>query len=238
MRREALEDHLQLQHEQTGAGQKRKSNDEDHGIIKQLKKDDDPRQFYTIKKIKSQRIEKFKTTATSYKISFQNIEVTENISSTLRRIFSSIFQEVSDGAKSDDLFRVTVQSQTLDYPIVIPFIKLSELTADRFMSEIERVLQSNEDFAIDTGLTLEATHVDMPTGGARKRCRFVNTNEFLLQKQCIIQIKNNDELCCARAIVTAKAKIDRHEQWNNIRQGRHIQELLAKDLHEKAGVVE
>jgi hypothetical protein len=43
-------------------------------------------------------------------------------------------------------------------------------------------------------------------------------------------------MCCARAIVTAKAKIHGHDQWNSIRQSRRIQEELALELHTKAGV--
>jgi hypothetical protein len=43
-------------------------------------------------------------------------------------------------------------------------------------------------------------------------------------------------MCCARAIVTAKAKIDGHEQWNSIQRGRRIQEELALELHTKVGV--
>jgi hypothetical protein len=34
---------------------------------------------------------------------------------------------------------------------------------------------------------------------------------FLKDKRCIIQKQNKDDMCCARAIVTAKAKIDGHE---------------------------
>jgi hypothetical protein len=43
-------------------------------------------------------------------------------------------------------------------------------------------------------------------------------------------------MCCARAIVTAKVKIDGHEQWNSIQRYRRIQEELALELHTKAGV--
>jgi hypothetical protein len=43
-------------------------------------------------------------------------------------------------------------------------------------------------------------------------------------------------MCCARAIVTIKAKIVGHEQWNSIQRGRRIQEELALGLHTKAGV--
>ena len=51
------------------------------------------------------------------------------------------------------------------------------------MAEIERVLQSNKDFVIDSGLIIEVTLVDMPIGGAQKRCKFVNTEKFLQNKQ-------------------------------------------------------
>ena len=223
---------------QVGKGRKRPADDveERGGPRKQLRKKDKPEDFYTIKRIKEQTIEKFKTNASTYKVTFQDIEVTEDVVLTLRRLFSALFGELTRGAKSEDLVRVTVQSPSLDYPISIPFLKVNELTADRFMSELERVLQSNEDFLIDSGLIIEVTLVDMPNGGARKHCKFVNTEKFCLDKRCILQIRNNDDLCCARAIVTAKAKLDKHEQWNSIRQGRGIQKDLALQLHDKAHI--
>ncbi len=132
---------------------------------------------------------------------------------------------------------MTVQSPSLDYPIVIPFIRTPELTVDRFMAEIERVLQSNEDFVIDESLMFEVTLVDMPNGGAQKRCKYVDTGRFLEDKRCVIRIQNDDDLCCARAIITAKAKLDKHEKWENIRKGYEPQGHLAKELHEAACVV-
>ena len=64
----------------------------------------------------------------------------------------------------------------------------------------------------------------------------MDTERFLKDKRCIIQIQNKDDTCCATAIVTTKVKIDEHEQWNYIRQSRRIQEELALELHAKAGV--
>ena len=71
-----------------------------------------------------------------------------------------------------------------------------------------------------------------------KRCDYVDTERFLKDKRCIIQIQNKYDMCCARAraIVTTKAKIDGHEQWNSFRQNRRIQEEFALELHTKAGV--
>ena len=52
--------------------------------------------------------------------------------------------------------------------------------------------------------------------------------EKLLKKRgCIIQIKNKDELCCARAIVTLKARVDKDPEYQNIMQGRGLQGFLA-----------
>ena len=57
-----------------------------------------------------------------------------------------------------------------------------------------------------------------------------------MRKKCFITIKDKDELCCTRAIVTAKAKLDSHPNWESIRHGGRIQGNLAAQLHEKVGV--
>lgn len=59
---------------------------------------------------------------------------------------------------------------------------------------------------------------------------------MLQDKRSIIQIKNTDNLCCTRAIVTAIAHHEQHPLQNSIRQGRNIQRVLAVDLHRKAQV--
>lgn len=62
--------------------------------------------------------------------------------------------------------------------------------------------------------------------------------DILKKKRCIIQIKNKDELCAARAIVTMKAREDQDPEYRNIMQGRWSQKILAKKLHRDAGVPE
>ena len=67
-----------------------------------------------------------------------------------------------------------------------------------------------------------------------------NSFEQLLKKRSVITIKNTDELCCARALVTTKEYVDGDpdKQCKNLQQGRPIQERLAKLLHQEAGVPE
>lgn len=129
-----------------------------------MKKDDDPREFYTISTIKEQQIPKFRTTGTTYKVSLKDIEITEDVLPALKRMFAAIIEDLTTSAKSEDLVRMTVQTPSLDYPIVIPFMKTPELTVDRFITDIERVLKSNEDFVIDASLLFEVTIVDLPMG--------------------------------------------------------------------------
>ena len=43
------------------------------------------------------------------------------------------------------------------------------------------------------------------------------------KRHSIVQIRNTDVLCCARALVTAKAKMDRHPKWRSFKEGRKLQ---------------
>ena len=51
-------------------------------------------------------------------------------------------------------------------------------------------------------------------------------------KCCFIKIKNQDNLCCARALVVAKAKEDNDPRWSAIRQGEAVCSALQKKLAE------
>lgn len=62
--------------------------------------------------------------------------------------------------------------------------------------------------------------------------------EMLKKKRCVVQIKNKDQLCGARAIVTLKARVDENPQYHELVRGRWLQGLLAKQLHKEAGVPE
>ena len=81
------------------------------------------------------------------------------------------------------------------------------------------------------------THAKKPVGS--RGSQFYSTfSKYLEAKKCIIRISNSDELCCARAIATAKAKLGKHCDWNSIRQGRTIQQKLAVQLHTQANVAQ
>jgi hypothetical protein len=65
----------------------------------------------------------------------------------------------------------------------------------------------------------------MPQGaGNGKRRDVVNLKAYLNKKGCIVQIKNNDDLCCARAIVVAKAKYNNDPEYRNIVDHRGVKQ--------------
>ena len=58
--------------------------------------------------------------------------------------------------------------------------------------------------------------------------------------RALIMIKDTGDLCCPCAIVTMKEYVDGDpdKQYDNLRRSRPIQERLAKQLHQDAGVAE
>lgn len=110
----------------------------------------------------------------------------------------------------------------LPFSISLPFMRVAQISADRLLSEIERVLQSYEEFVVDQSLEIEVIHVKLPSGKGNKKKCYVDLEKSLKEKKSFIKINNRDQLCCARAIVTAKARIDKHPKWNSIRKGLNL----------------
>ncbi|XP_033127997.1 uncharacterized protein LOC117125577 isoform X2 [Anneissia japonica] len=195
--------------------------------------------FYQVTNMTEVSMKKFKTKGIQYSVKFNDdldIRDSTTILSTLHKVFQSLIDTLTEGAHPDDLIRMVVECPELDYPIQLPLVKKRHLTADLFLARVERVLQSYEEFSIDGSLEIHITHVEMSRGGKIPKKRYVDLERFLKEKQRILRIRNKDELCCARAIVTAKAKIEQPKNWEAIRKGYKIQQKLAVDLHHVARV--
>ena len=111
---------------------------------------------------------------------------------------------------------------------------------DNMLQQMSRTLNSNKNFELNDSFQLSFTHVrSAPRGSGHKRKlkpghAHPQTHKHL--KRSIIIIKDSDNLCCARAIVTAKAKVDNHPNWRGFRDGKKIQKEQALLLHYEAGV--
>ena len=100
-----------------------------------------------------------------------------------------------------------------------------------------KALNSNEQFEMDDSFQLSITQVHH--GGKCPR-RLNPGNQFpkLIKqnKKSVVRIQNNNDLCYARALATAKAIVDQHPQCRSFKEGRKIQREHALLLHEEAHV--
>ena len=112
---------------------------------------------------------------------------------------------------------------------------------DALFDRLAQALNSNEQFEIDDSFQLSITqvhHTPQGTGRPRHGKPGHPTMEMLTaKKNSVIRIQNKDELCCARALVVAKAKVDHHPKERAIQRGKGLlQRTLALELQHEANV--
>ena len=218
---------------QTGRGEKRKS---DEPLLPE-------KDFYEIESVKKRHSKKFGMTATDHIIRFNTvlskIDLIESYERT-QAIFQHILNDVTRGMNEKDQVRFVLRSEQLDLPISIPFMPLVQLTTERVFSQIERVIQSNRDFRLNDTVTVDIIRVEEPQGGTsngKSKRTTLNIREYLKKKKTIITINNTDNLCLARALVVAVARIENDPKYDQIRKTQgHIQLQRALDLHQAANV--
>ena len=105
------------------------------------------------------------------------------------------------------------------------------LTTERILAEIQRIIQSNQEFQLNDTIDVNVIHVSMPSGGKGSKRSEINLEKHLEKKRSIVRIQNGDNLCMARALVVAKAKYKYVADYRKPQQTR-----LAQELHQNAGV--
>jgi hypothetical protein len=146
-RKDNLYHHLKEKH-QSGAGLQNQPVDINH-----------PDQYYTITKEKGQKMPRFNTKSNEYRVTFNelNVQSVPDILKTLQNLFDSVLTDVTKGMQEEDLVQITLECPDLDFPIRLPFMQMNQLTSELLLTEIERVLQSNEKFVLDHCVQLNIT---------------------------------------------------------------------------------
>ena len=218
---------------QTGRGKKRKS---DEPLLPE-------KDFYEIESVTKHHSKKFGMTATDHVIRFNTVLSELDLIESHHRtqaIFQHILNDVTRDMNEKDQVRFVLCSEQLDLPISIPFMPLAQLTTERVFSQIERVIQSNQDFRLNDTVTVDIIRVEEPQGGAsngRSKRTILNIREYLKKKKSVITITNTDNLCLARALVVAIARIENDPKYHQIRESKgRIQLQRALDLHRAANV--
>ena len=215
---------------QTGRGEKRKS---DEPLLVE-------KEFYQKESVTKHKSKKFRMTATDHTIRFNNVlnelDLIESYERT-QAIFEHLLNYVTQDMNEKDQVRFVLRSEQLDTPISMPFMTVEQLTPERVFSQIERVIQSNRDFRLNDTVTVDIIHVEAPQGSGRSKRTILDISEYLHKKGSVVTIKNNDNLCLARALVVAVAKIENAPNYRTlIRTDKRIQEKEAKKLHAAANV--
>ena len=198
---------------------------------------DNERPFY-IESVRQVYTKKFKTNATSYRIQFTNVFADVEITSLheqLHEIFQQILDKTVGGVPPQDQVRFVLHSNQLDKPIHFPFMPAERLTTEHILAKFEQVIQSNQEFRLNDTVEINVIHVSMPIGGKGTKRSEVNLEKHLEKKRSIVRIRNDDDLCMARALVVAKAKLDNDPRDRQIRKSdRPLQTRLARELHQNA----
>ena len=90
-------------------------------------------------------------------------------------------------------------------------------------------------------MTLQLSFTEVraaPLGSGKRKMKpgHSHPETFKRLKHTVVTIKDKDDLCCGRAFVTAKAKVDGHPNWDGFKKGRAMQKSRAIDLYFEAGV--
>ena len=225
---------------QTGRGEKRKN--ESDGETESENEQDEGQYYYTMESRRKYYSKKFGMTATDHRVRFNNVlanrDLLESYESTLK-IFHHLLEEVTEGMAPNDQVRFILRSEQLDTPISLPFMTVEQLNAERVYSELERVIQSNQDFRLNDTVTIDINHVKTPQGSGKTKVKrtILNIRDYLKQKNSIVRINNTDDLCLARALAVSIARIEKDPKYDQIRHSnRSVQRERAFDLHEAANV--
>ena len=145
-------------------------------------------------------------------------------------IFNDVIDRVADDLDDNDRIRAVINHPALDRPINLPMMRRADLDAECIISEIERVIQSNQGFRVDAEFTMDIIKVHLPRGEG-----FLNRNlplsKVLKNKKSVVTIKNRDNLCMARALVVARAKQMNHPNCEEDNDGGD-DDTIEIDKHE------
>ena len=140
---------------QTGHGEKRK-------VDEQLLPVESGEDYYSIETKKKHHSKKFGMTATDHIVRFNNVLHDVDLLESQERthtIFQHLIEDVTTDMNPNDHVRFILRSDQLQTPISIPFLPLEKLTTEKVLSQVEKVVQSNEEFRLNDTVTIDIIHV-------------------------------------------------------------------------------
>ena len=153
--------------------------------------------------------------------------ITQALQDALRRAVNQVLTTTPDLHDQDRLY-FTIGSNRLHNNFQGWGLRAGEWRQDRERVEalfhrLAQALNSNEQFEMDDSFQLSITQVQHAPQGTGKPRRgkpgHPTLQALTAKKTSVIRIQNDDELCCARALVVAKARVDQHPKQRAIQRG-------------------
>ena len=205
----------------------------------------DVSQHVTIIPDGTRRSTKFGLTFDRYKVTVKDL-VNVPISHCAQAIYL-ILEHLLDSVLADiaptQFVRLCLESSSLKLkiPIWTPPTLRSQVTVERWMAEVEKVLNSQEEFPLDESFHVTVECAKPPTGGCLKDVPEMLYKK-LASKRCVTRVQNADNICMARALIIGKAYVDGDlVQYTSLYQNSKrnvMQTAAARKLVAEAGLTE
>ena len=111
--------------------------------------------------------------------------------------------------------------------------------ASAAINDVVNGLQSNDSFMENERFDLAIVWADADSEGRGIKPGSKLLSNIIKQKKCLVQIINQDDLCCASALALAIARLEEStKEYTTLRRNRRKQAIAAKLLHIHSGVPE
>ena len=149
--------------------------------------------------------------------------------------FRDLYKKLCNKANPFDLIGITLHSNSFAHGrLWLSFRPVCDSFAEDLWNLFFEAAQSSKDFSLENSLDVKCAIIEGVSGSGRVKLTSLN-----VKKRSILQIRNNDNLCLPRSLVTAFAFALRgpirtgelHTTWNKIRQARgKFQKSMALEL--------
>ncbi|MCP4339606.1 MAG: hypothetical protein GY799_12120 [Desulfobulbaceae bacterium] len=139
------------------------------------------------------------------------------------KVWDNILEKLSGHLDPDDKIGLSIDHPCLTDAIPFPLMKKKFLNGHKIAEKVAHTQQSKKELSYGADMKVIFTYSQLPIGSGYKRDyqgSVKNHKEKISgHGGTFISIKNEDNTCCARAIITAKANLDNDPKWNSIRLG-------------------
>ena len=137
---------------------------------------------YQLKEISRRHNQRFNADNITYRLqvpdNLNNRRVSE-ILGEMYSMFNDLLVDLRNELQNGDLVRLYLNHPVLHTPIVIPARPVEDLTVEDIMTDVEKVLQSEEELKLDNQFEIHVGILRIPRGAGGRGKYFVNNQQMI-----------------------------------------------------------